>query len=555
MVHALEAGDPRHAGKYRLLGRLGGGGMGQVFLGQSPGGRLVAVKLIRSELASDPDFRARFAREVTTARTISGIFTVPVVDADVDGPQPWLVTAFVEGPSLADAVASQGPVSAGPALTLAAGLAEGLEVIHAAGVVHRDLKPSNVLLAADGPRIIDFGISHSADASGLTRTGWVAGSPGFMSPEQAEGIPAGPASDIFSLGSVLVFSVTGSEPFGSGTAAALLYRVVHSRPDTSQVPASIRPLVERCLEKDPRHRPTAGEIVAELGSAPPAAGWRPEPAGDQAGTGWDWTAHGNEVRSSAPAFASTLTTAGRRGTAGAATQPGRPADPAASRPGRRRGLGPAWIAVIAAVAVLSAVALTVSLHRSAAVQPAPLSDTGQVTSPSRQAAPAASGSPVTSASRRSAAPPAPSVSDQASPASGYNQYTNPRYGFTALWPAAFSAQPPPVDGDGQTWAGPGGQVLLSAYGANNTLGYSPQQDEAAVAGRLSAVYMNISGNIVTVSGYKDNGQTIVYERDVVGPGSIDTLYWSYPVVQKAQWDAAVTLTAHAFRPGDLSTGH
>src|SRR5690242_3767275 len=283
MVHALEAGDPRHAGKYRLLGRLGGGGMGQVFLGQSPGGRLVAVKLIRSELAGDPDFRARFAREVTTARTISGIFTVPVVDADVDGPQPWLVTAFVEGPSLADAVASQGPVPAGPALTLAAGLAEGLEVIHAAGVVHRDLKPSNVLLAADGPRIIDFGISHSADASGLTRTGWVAGSPGFMSPEQAEGIPAGPASDIFSLGSVLVFAVTGSEPFGSGTAAALLYRVVHSRPDTSQVPAPIRPLVERCLEKDPRHRPTAGEIVARLGSAQPAAGRRPGAAGDQAG--------------------------------------------------------------------------------------------------------------------------------------------------------------------------------------------------------------------------------------------------------------------------------
>jgi len=564
MVHALEAGDPRHAGKYRLLGRLGGGGMGQVFLGQSPGGRLVAVKLIRSELAGDPDFRARFAREVTTARTISGIFTVPVVDADVDGPQPWLVTAFVEGPSLADAVASQGPVPAGPALTLAAGLAEGLEVIHAAGVVHRDLKPSNVLLAADGPRIIDFGISHSADASGLTRTGWVAGSPGFMSPEQAEGIPAGPASDIFSLGSVLVFAVTGSEPFGSGTAAALLYRVVHSRPDTSQVPAPIRPLVERCLEKDPRHRPTAGEIVARLGSAQPAAGRRPGAAGDQAGTRPAWTAPGTEDRPSAPAFASTLTTAGRRGGADAAAgpaDPARPAGTAGSRPGRRRGLGPAWIAVIAVIAVLSAVALTVSLHRSAAVQPAPLGDTGQATSPSRQAAPAASGSPVTSASpatsasRGSAAPPAPPTSDQASPSSGYNAYTNPRYGFTALWPAAFSAQPPPVDGDGQTWAGPGGQVLLSAYGANNTLGHSPQQDEAAVAGRLSAVYMNISGNIVTVSGYKDNGQTIVYERDVVGPGSIDTLYWSYPAVQKAQWDAAVTLTAHAFRPGDLSTGH
>ncbi len=548
MVHALEAGDPRHAGKYRLLGRLGGGGMGQVFLGQSPGGRLVAVKLIRGELAGDPDFRARFAREVTTARTISGIFTVPVVDADVDGPQPWLVTAFVEGPSLADAVASSGPVPSGPALTLAAGLAEGLEVIHAAGVVHRDLKPSNVLLAADGPRIIDFGISHTADASGLTRTGWVAGSPGFMSPEQAEGIPAGPASDIFSLGSVLVFAVTGYEPFGSGTAAALLYRVVHSRPDTSQVPASIRPLVEHCLEKDPRHRPTAGEIVASLGSAHPATGWLPT-----------WTASGlklAEVGASPPVFPSTLTTARGHGTPSAMTQPAQPPGPTASHPGpqRRRGLGPARVAVVAVVAVLSALTLTVSLHRSAAVRPAPLSSTAQAAS-SHPAAPAVSPSPTISASRRSAAPPAPSASDQGSASSGYNKYASPRYGFTALWPADFSAQPPPEDGDGQSWAGPGGQVLLSAYGANNTLGYSPRQDEAAMATRISVVYMHISGNVVTVSGYKDDGRTIVYERDVVGPGAIDTLYWSYPANQKAQWDAAVTLTATTFRPGDLSSAH
>ena len=551
MVHALEAGDPRHAGKYRLLGRLGGGGMGQVFLGQSPGGRLVAVKLIRAELAGDPDFRARFAREVTTARTISGIFTVPVVDADVDGPQPWLVTAFVDGPSLADTVASQGPVPSGPALMLAAGLAEGLEVIHAAGVVHRDLKPSNVLLAADGPRIIDFGISHTADASGLTRTGWVAGSPGFMSPEQAEGIPAGPSSDIFSLGSVLVFAVTGCEPFGSGTAAALLYRVVHSRPDTSQVPPPIRPLVERCLEKDPRHRPTAGEIVAGLGSAHATADWLPT-----------WTASGIElagVRATGPVFPSTLTTARGPGAPGAVTRPTEPPGPTVSQPGRRRGPGPAWAAVAAAVAVLSAVALTVSLHRSAAVRAVPLSGTPRASSqpaaPAVSSSRAASPSRASSASRRSAAPPAPSVSDQGSASSGYNQYTNPRYGFTALWPAAFSTQPPPEDGDGRSWAGPGGQVLLSAYGTNNTFGYSPKQDEAAVAALISAVYMHISGNVVTVSGYKDNGRTIVYERDVVGPGAIDTIYWSYPANQKAQWDAAVTLTATAFRPGDLSSAH
>src|SRR5579862_9447163 len=277
MGQALIPGDPAQVGKYRLRGRLGQGGMGQVYLAQSPGGRLVAVKLIRPDLAGDPEFRVRFAREVATARTVSGIFTVPVVDADVDGPQPWLVTAFVDGPSLADMVASQGPVPPGPALTLAAGLAEGLEAIHAAGVVHRDLKPSNVLLAADGPRIIDFGISHLVDASGLTRTGWVAGSPGFMSPEQAEGSPAGPASDIFSLGSVLVFAATGQGPFGVGSNMTLVHRLVSGQAALDRVPAEVRPLVERCLAADPRERPTARVLLAETGAGQPTDSWLPDP--------------------------------------------------------------------------------------------------------------------------------------------------------------------------------------------------------------------------------------------------------------------------------------
>ena len=176
----LESGDPRRVGRYQLLGRLGAGGMGQVFLGQSPGGRLVAVKLIRAELAADREFRARFAREVAAARHVSGMFTAAVVDADPEAPQPWLVTAYVAGPSLADAVDGQGPLPLASVLTLAAGLAEGLGAIHAEGMVHRDLKPSNVLLASDGPRIIDFGISRAADATALTRANFVVGSPGFM---------------------------------------------------------------------------------------------------------------------------------------------------------------------------------------------------------------------------------------------------------------------------------------------------------------------------------------------------------------------------------------
>jgi serine/threonine protein kinase len=276
-VKPLQSGDPRRVGRYQLLGRLGAGGMGQVFLGQSPGGRLVAVKLIRAELAADREFRARFAREVAAARHVSGMFTAAVVDADPEAPQPWLVTAYVAGPSLADAVDGQGPLPLASVLTLAAGLAEGLGAIHAEGMVHRDLKPSNVLLASDGPRIIDFGISRAADATALTRANFVVGSPGFMSPEQARGEEAGPASDIFSLGAVLTFAAVGEGPFGAGAATELLYRVVHDLPDTRQLPGQIRPLVERCLAKDPRWRPTTDQLLSDLGTIDTGTDWLPPP--------------------------------------------------------------------------------------------------------------------------------------------------------------------------------------------------------------------------------------------------------------------------------------
>lgn len=267
----LQPEDPRRIGPYWLEGRLGSGGMGRVYLGRSPGGRRVAIKEIRPELAESANFRARFAHEVSAARKVSGIFTASVVDADVDGPVPWLATSFVPGPSLADAVAHAGPLSPASVRRLAAGLAEGLKAIHSAGVVHRDLKPSNVILAEDGPRLIDFGISRSAEMSSLTCTGTVVGSPGFMSPEQAEGLKVGPPSDIFSLGAVLTFAATGEGPFGEGTTTALLYRVVHDEPKTDGLPDEIRPFIERCLAKDPRHRPTAAQLLSELSTVPPAA--------------------------------------------------------------------------------------------------------------------------------------------------------------------------------------------------------------------------------------------------------------------------------------------
>ncbi len=260
-----------------MLGRLGAGGMGLVFLGRSAGGRLVAVKVIRDELAADPEFRARFQQEVAGARKVSGIFTAPVVDADADGPVPWLATAYVAGPSLAGAVAKNGPLPASSVRALAAALAEGLAAIHAAEVVHRDLKPANVLLAADGPRIIDFGIAKAAEAISLTQTGLVIGSPGFMSPEQAEGTETGPPSDVFSLGAVLTFAATGEGAFGTGYATALMYRVVHSAADLEKVPRELRDVIERRLAKNPRLRPTTGELLGELGGTDLPADWLPGP--------------------------------------------------------------------------------------------------------------------------------------------------------------------------------------------------------------------------------------------------------------------------------------
>ena len=262
MWQGLRPDDPDQIGPYQLRGLLGLGGMGRVFLGAGPDGGLAAVKVIRADLATDPEFRARFGREVTVARQVSSPFTAALIDADADGPMPWLATAYVPGPSLADAVTEHGPLPAASVRELAAGLAAGLNAIHAAGVVHRDLKPSNVLLAPGGPRIIDFGISVAAQTSPLTRTGLLIGSPGYMSPEQVEGREVGPASDIFSLGTVLAFAATGEAPFGRGSVPTLAYRAVYEEVNLDRVPFELRGLIGSCLAKDPGQRPTARELLS-----------------------------------------------------------------------------------------------------------------------------------------------------------------------------------------------------------------------------------------------------------------------------------------------------
>lgn len=265
MFAELEAGDPRQVGRYRIVARLGAGGMGQVFLGRSPGGRSVAVKVVRAELAQDAGFRRRFAREVAAARRVTGVFTAAVLDADLEGAPAWLATEYVPGMSLGEAVERQGPWPESAVLALGAGLAEALEAIHGAEVVHRDLKPSNVLLASDGPRVIDFGISVTDGVSGLTQTGMVIGTPGFMSPEQLmTGGQVGPASDVFSLGAVLVFAATGAGPFGSATPHALYYRIVHEEPGLSGLPPALGAVAARCLAKEPGQRPTVAALLEEL---------------------------------------------------------------------------------------------------------------------------------------------------------------------------------------------------------------------------------------------------------------------------------------------------
>src|ERR1700722_8619972 len=266
----LGVDDPRVIGEFRLHTRLGAGGMGRVYLASSPGGRAVAVKVIHSHLARDAAFVDRFRREVAAAQAVNGGYAAPVVAGRPDDDPPWLAAPPVPapaGPSLQAAVTETGPLPEEAVLKLAAGLAEALRAIHDGGLVHRDLKPDNVLLAADGPRVIDFGIARALDSTGLTSltsTGSVLGTPSYMSPEQAQGQPTGPASDVFALGGVVYFAATGTRPFGSGNAAGLLYRIVHTESDLEPLPTRLRDLVAGCLAKDPARRPTLAELAASL---------------------------------------------------------------------------------------------------------------------------------------------------------------------------------------------------------------------------------------------------------------------------------------------------
>ncbi|MFJ7592760.1 serine/threonine-protein kinase [Streptomyces sp. NPDC097617] len=475
-MEQLHPYDPHHIGPYRLLARLGAGGMGQVYLARSDRGRTVAVKLVHHDLAAREEFRIRFRQEVAAARRVGGEWTAPVLDADTEAATPWFATGYVAGPSLRQVVAHDfGPLPGRSVRILAAGLAYALQDIHRAGIVHRDLKPSNVLITLDGPRVIDFGIARApggagtgagagADGGGggLTRVGEVIGSPGFMAPEQIRGEPVTAACDIFCLGAVLAYAATGRLPFGDaeqpGGLAGLLLRSTEAEPDLTGVPAELHDLVRDCLHRDPAARPGPAEVLARVGAGDTVADgralepWLPTPlvAGlgrhavqllDREDAGPDRAA----APPPPPAAPAVVAAAVAAVAAAAAAAPGTPPPayssyahpvhpgypPMASEPARPRTASTAVLLVVATV-VAALSAGTVYAVMSGAEDPRPPVGSGRT--------PSASSSPSASVSASASAPASSSGSQSGFPSG------SPQSGLPEAYVGTWEA----VQG-GRTW--------------------------------------------------------------------------------------------------------
>ena len=443
-MQPLASDDPAEVGGYRLRARLGSGGMGRVYLASTPAGRTVALKVVRQEFDEDPEFRTRFRREIQAAQRVHGLYTAQLVDADPDATPPWLVTTYVPGPSLEEAIERHGPMPEPMVFRLIAGVAEALQAIHAAGVVHRDLKPSNVLLAQDGPRVIDFGIAQAQEATSLTRSGIMMGSPNFLAPEQVSDLPITPAIDVFALGSLAVYAAVGRPPFGGSSIVAVAHRVVYEPPDLTGCPAQLLTLIESCLEKRAQERPSPSRVIEFCMTR---AAQAPQ-------SGQLWLAWGETGAATDPADSADLATAQPAViTALAAEPPGGAdshgadshggaesaggAEPESDGRAERSRLGwPARLAVAAALVAVAVGAVALTSHLAAASNaaqgraPAPGAATagGQAGAASRSAVaagappvtrtadPAASRSPASSAAAsraaasRAAASPSPSVS-------------------------------------------------------------------------------------------------------------------------------------------------
>ncbi|HEY1004649.1 MAG TPA: serine/threonine-protein kinase [Streptosporangiaceae bacterium] len=396
----LQQTDPSRVGGYRLVARLGAGGMGVVYLAETGDGQPVAVKVLRPELADNPEFRTRFGREVTALTRIQGMCTVRVIEADTEAPKPFLVTEYADGPSLSEYVNTHGPLDPQTLYGLATGLAEALAAIHAAGIVHRDLKPSNVLLTAAGPKVIDFGIAQALDTSSLTRTGITVGSAGFMAPEQITG-RAGTAADIFTWAVTVAFAAGGKAPFGAGRSDAIMYRIMHADPDISAVPPGLRPLVEAALAKDPQARPAAPQLLAELTNTQltrPGARYE-NPTQTVLAQTWHPSATG--PMGAAPGL--TGATPGRN-----APGPNAPG-PTGPRPPRRR---TALLPVVLTLAFLLAAGGT-ALGLALAGKPASHAASGTTSSPASPARPASPAQPASSAATTPTTPAASSTAPSA----------------------------------------------------------------------------------------------------------------------------------------------
>ena len=393
LVQPLTSDDPAKIGSYRLQARLGAGGMGRVYLAFTPAGRPVALKVVRSELGDDPEFRTRFRREIEAAQRVHGLYTAQLVDADPDATPPWLVTAYVPGPSLEEAIKQHGPMPEAMVFRLIAGVAEALQAIHAADVVHRDLKPSNVLLAQDGPRVIDFGIAQAREATSLTRGDVMMGSPDFLAPEQVLDLPITPAIDVFALGSLAVCAAVGRPPFAGGGVFAVAQRVAYDPPDLTDCPAQLLTLIEACLEKQAKDRPSPGQIIEFCVTRAAEA---PE-------SGQPWLAWGEAAQTAVPA----VPAADSPGGTGPAGQP--------------RFRVPVGLAVAAGLAAVAVIAVALTSHLAAATNTASAARTAPASpsaSPARPSTVAAAPPSVTHSAvpaSLSSAPPSAVASPSPSP--------------------------------------------------------------------------------------------------------------------------------------------
>ena len=550
-VDELKATDPTEVGGYRLLGRLGEGGMGTVFLADALDGSRVAVKVIRPELASDPTFRVRLAREAAAAETVSGRFTARVLAADANAHPAYIVSEYIDGQTLAEYVGEHGPLTGSALHSLAAGLAEALTAVHAAGVIHRDLKPTNVIMTIGGPRVLDFGVAASLDETALTAAGTRIGSPGWMAPERFSGAPDHPAGDIFDWGLLVAYAASGRHPFGTGPAEALAYRVVYEAPELPALPGLLGQLVPRALEKEPSRRPTAHALLADL------VGARPD----------------LPTSADTPTIDRSYVTA-VLGTAVAGTGTTTHSTEWDRRPTRRRA-GGAVAAAVLALAVVIAVVGWVALRPRDSLSPTVNTNpalAGTTNSSTRPPAPKTTQPHTTvSASTSTSATPAtsvPSQSPDATPtaatttptANAGGLYTNGRFGFQVQVPDGFTAAAPPENGSGLAFTSPDGRAVMTVYGSNNVRGDTAHSVTNVTSADLTnagghVTYENARGQISAVSGTRVvNGVTmVVYQRTVVGAGSEDAVEWTYPVSDKGRFDPLLEASVASFRSGDVST--